>query len=407
MGAAGPAVPGSGHNFDSEISMKESSPGDIPDASVGHLPQPHSTKTARILLAGILSLLAFGALQILPSDVIPRNADTMARAATIMQQAIQAIREAREHDGSPMDLGTDPNRTGLIGPEYSPLVTTLGDLEAKRTSTNPNMAGYIVYLLDRAGVKPGDSVALGSSGSFPSLLVASLSAAKAMDVHPVTILSLGASSYGASDPEFNILDIYQILKDKGICPGPPAAVSLGGEKDCGSDFEPEIRARLRKKIEAAGLPYLEQASLPQNVSDRWRIYGNAASGKIAAFINSGGGYANLGTSSLVLDVKPGLSRDLVLPSAEERGMLFEMAAHHVPVIHLLFVKGLATQAGLPWDPIPLPEPAVIHPPGAGRTGGFWAVTGIYFGLLIVLATCRRRDSDGRTDRGRPARKIRR
>jgi hypothetical protein len=74
-----------------------------------------------------------------------------------------------------------------------------------------------------------------------------------------------------------------------------------------------------------------------------------------------------------------------LPLEEERGMLFEMAAHKIPVIHLLFVKGLVEQAGLPWDPIPLPEPGMIHPPGAARTGGFWAVALIYFMLLALLA----------------------
>ena len=374
--------------------MTVPSSADIRNVAWGRIRQPRPTRTARIITAGILSLLAFAALQFLPSGVIPRNADAMARAGLIMEQAIQAIREARERSGHPFDLSADPNRTGLIGPESSPLVSTLGELEAKRTSTNPNMAGFIVYLLDRAGVKPGDSIALGSSGSFPALLVASLAAAKAMDVHPVTILSLGASSYGASDPEFTILDIYQILESRGICPGPPAAVSLGGENDCGSDFEPEIRIRLREKIQAAGLPYLEQSGLAQNVAERRRIYDHATSGKIAVFVNSGGGYANLGTSNLVLEVKPGLSKNFILPPAEERGMLFEMAAHRIPVIHLLFLKGLVAQAGLPWDPIPLPKPGIVHPPEAARTGGFWAVAGIYFGLMALLVTYRNRDSDG-------------
>ena len=40
-----------------------------------------------------------------------------------------------------------------------------------------------------------------------------------------------------------------------------------------------------------------------------------------------------------------------------------MAARGVPVIHLLYVKGLADRYGLPWDPVPLPGPGE---PGAGK-----------------------------------------
>lgn len=342
-------------------------------------------RTVRIVIAGIISMAAFWIAQILPSGAVPRNADAVVGAGQIMKQAILAVRGVRERKGAGFDLHIDPNRTGLIGPEYSPLTTTVGELEAKRTTTNPNVAGFIVYLLERAGVRPGDRIAIASSGSFPALMAASLAAAKAMDVHPVIILSLGASSYGATDPEFNLLDIYDILRRAGICSVPPSAASLGGEKDVGSDLDADVRDRLVKRIQAAGVPLLDEPDLGSSVSRRLRIYQSAAGGKIAAFINSGGGYANLGTSRLALDVRPGLNTSLSLPPASERGVLFEMSARGVPVIHLLFIKGLVAEAGLPWDPIPLPQPGMIHPPGSGRTGSFWLVAGAYFALLLVLA----------------------
>jgi poly-gamma-glutamate system protein len=43
-----------------------------------------------------------------------------------------------------------------------------------------------------------------------------------MEIAPVTILSLGASSYGATDPDFTLLDIYDILQREQICNVPPA-----------------------------------------------------------------------------------------------------------------------------------------------------------------------------------------
>ncbi|MCK4762169.1 MAG: hypothetical protein KAW12_08230 [Candidatus Aminicenantes bacterium] len=57
----------------------------------------------------------------------------------------------------------------------------------------------------------------------------------------------------------------------------------------------------------------------------------------------------------MLKVKPGLNRELPLPLEKERGVLFEMANRDVPCIHLLFIKGLVRQYGLPWDPVPLPR----------------------------------------------------
>ena len=343
------------------------------------------SRTYRILAAGLLSLAAFWVFRSMPPDAAPGCADAMVRAGHIMKQAILAIRMQREQGGARLDPQADPNRTGLIGPEASPLMTTLGDLAAKRSTTNPNVAAYIVYLLCKAGVRPGDRVAVASSGSFPALLVASLAAAKALDVAPVAILSLGASSYGATDPDFTLLDIYRILQREHVCDVPPAAVSLGGDKDIGLDLEPDIRDRLAREIRASGVPFLHEPDLGRNVAARLHIYRPDAAGNIGAFINSGGGYANLGTSPLALDVRPGLNRSLTLPAAAERGVLFEMSARKVPVIHLLFIKGLVAQAGLPWDPVPLPEPGALPLTSAGRTGGFWLLSAVYFALLLLLA----------------------
>ena len=342
------------------------------------------TRTTRIVAAAVLSLAAFWLAQRLPHGMEPARAAVMVRAAQIMEQAIEAVRVERMHSGVGFDLQTDPNRTGLIGTETGPLMTTLGQLEAKRTSTNPNIAGLIVSMLQDAGVRTGDKIAVGSSGSFPALLVASLAAAKAMSLRPVTILSLGASSYGATDPGFTLLDLYELLLREQICSVRAAGVSLGGEQDIGIEFQTEVRDRLIRKIQDSSVPFLYQSDLVKNVAERMRIYESAAPGRIAAFINSGGGDANIGTSRLVLDLRPGLVLAPALPPVPERGVLFEAAARGIPVIHLLYVKGLAMQAGLPWDPIPLPRPAVVRQTGSGPTGGFWLVSAMYFALLLLL-----------------------
>ena len=63
----------------------------------------------------------------------------------------------------------------------------------------------------------------------------------------------------------------------------------------------------------------------------------------------------MGTDSEILKVGPGLAAFSQIPPRERRGVIFEMASRRIPVIHLLFVKGLCDRFGLPWDPSPLPK----------------------------------------------------
>ena len=130
--------------------------------------------------------------------------------------------------GIPVDRRLDTNDTGLIGVEYTDITTTLGSLAAKRTSTNPAFAAVVVDMLDRAGVRRGDAVAVSFSGSFPALNIAVLSAARALDLRPVIISSVGSSTYGANQPEMTWLDMERVLAEAGLFPYRSIAASLGG-----------------------------------------------------------------------------------------------------------------------------------------------------------------------------------
>ncbi len=48
------------------------------------------------------------------------------RAAQIMADCISAVSDARAELGIPIDPELDPNRTGLIGRDFTPLTTTVG-----------------------------------------------------------------------------------------------------------------------------------------------------------------------------------------------------------------------------------------------------------------------------------------
>ncbi|MEW5901799.1 MAG: poly-gamma-glutamate system protein, partial [Acidobacteriota bacterium] len=268
-----------------------------------------------------------------------RAKDEMVRASRLMEKALETVKQCRKEQRIPLDSTTDINSTGLMGLESSIITTSLGNLEAKRSTANPNFAGLLVLLLDQAGVKKGDAVAIGASSSFPALIIAALCAAQALELRPLLICSLGSSQWGANDPDFHWLKIMACLKEKGLFSAEPIALSLGGEGDTGKDMSPQGRDLLLRASRETGLPFLFEPALETNVEERVRLF-EAAAGqmKVAAFINIGGGYANMGTDSEILKIAPGLAAFSEFPPPDRRGLIFAMAAHGIPVLHLLYIK---------------------------------------------------------------------
>ena len=319
--------------------------------------------------------------------------DKMLAASRGMDKAVKAVRDCRESRGIGLEPAADTNLTGLIGLETSAITTSLGNLEAKRTTVNPNFAGLITLLLRQAGIRRGDTVAIGASSSFPALISASLCAVQAMEVRGFLICSLGASQWGANHPDFSWLDILACLNRSGLLSAEPIALSLGGDGDVGKDMSAEGRALLVRLGRETGLPFLSEPDLEKNVRERLRIFETAAGeAGIQAFINIGGSYANMGIDSEILKVGPGLAAFSGIPPVERRGVIFEMAARRIPVIHLLYVKGLCDKYGLPWDPSPLPGPGQgdIFERKEVDPLGFLILAGAYFLLIaIVLAIAAR------------------
>ena len=132
-------------------------------------------KKVFLYAAAVLSV-AYAAFLALRPARGPTLRDEMLQASTLMAAAEAAVRDCRVKAGVAIDPEADPNGTGLVGLETSPITTSLGNLGAKRTTTNPNFAGPVAALLAEAGVRSGDTIAVGASGSFPALIIALTSA---------------------------------------------------------------------------------------------------------------------------------------------------------------------------------------------------------------------------------------
>ncbi len=355
-------------------------------------PETGAAVAARMRAIYALAVLGIALVLVLklfaPSD--ERLGVEMLDASRTMDRAVRMIVRCREARGIPIDRETDLNGTGLIGLASSPITTSLGDLEAKRTSANPDMAGLVARLLDEAGVRRGDAVAVGASGSFPALVIASIAGTLAVGAEPLVISSVGASEWGANDPRFPWTAMEACLRSGGLWDVRSIARSIGGEEDRGRNMTPEGRALAEKAVRADGVPVIEAAGQAEDVAARLRAYDAAAAAarrRIAAFVNVGGNSANIGTDPSVLKLAPGLTRAREVPAAapQSRGVIQVMAERGIPVVHLLHVRGLVRRYGLPWDPVPLPKPGAIPAQPARRPGLLpLAAVVLYLGAVATV-----------------------
>jgi poly-gamma-glutamate system protein len=220
-------------------------------------------------------------------------------------------------------------------------------------------------MLNEAGVRTGDRIAVTFSGSFPALNIAVLSAARALDVQPVIISSIGSSMYGANEPRMTWLDMEALLERTGILPYRSVAASLGGVVDTrggldGTGIEEGLAA-----IRRNGVRTLEEGGAATQTADaerRMELFSQHLEGKPpAAYVNVGGSQTSLGEAPGSATLPTGLSKGAPVSDDPARGVLARMKERGVPVIHLLGIRRLARKYGIPHDG---------GLPGGSRQGSF-------------------------------------
>ncbi len=278
-------------------------------------------------------------------------------AATLARDAARVIKEHRLKNGVFIDAVNDPNETALIGQDITPITTDRGYIDAKLASTNPNFAAVVVEMLQRAGVKENDRVAVAMTGSFPGLNISVLSALEALHVRPIIITSVGASNFGATDPELTWLDMERVLNQANVFHLRSVAASMGGGSDVGRGLSPEGRAMILKAIKRNNVQLISEDRIEKSVQARMKMYdAYREDATIKAFVNVGGSIASLGALVTGEIIPNGLSMELPAKNYPMRGVIVEMAKRGVPIIHLYDIRKLWVEFGLPLNPMPMPEP---------------------------------------------------
>jgi poly-gamma-glutamate system protein len=304
------------------------------------------TATGLALTAG-LAVLAAGAV-VLPRWLAPLHSSTPAEveqaassAADRWQRAVNAVAAAR---------GVTPGEA-LIGSEAGPLVTTLGEIEAKRVGASPAWPRALVREFHRAGLRRGDVVAAAFSGSFPGINLAVMSASEAMGLRLVAVSSVTASSWGATDPGFTWPEVEARLAGAGILRRATVAVSAGGDGDRALDLDDdgralarEIAARCARQLQAR---LIAPADFEAAIRARLDAFDAARGARpIAAFVNVGGTEAALGRSAAILKVRNGWIGTAPFDPSPGRGLVARMVEQGVPVLHVLNVRDLAVRWGI-------------------------------------------------------------
>lgn len=345
--------------------------------------RPPGVSRAALTLIACVALAALVAVEAFPVKRRQRwYADKMA-AARLALRAMGGIKAEKARLGIQPDPEGDPQNTGLIGTALSSVTSDTGYLIVKRTSVDPNFAAVMVDLLRRAGVTSGDTVAVGVSGSFPALNIATYSALQTLKLRAIVIASASASQWGANDPNLLWIDMERILTERHLFSIRSVAVSRGGLDDRGFGMSKQGRQLIDQAIARNHLRRLEVTSLADAIDKRMATYAEQAGDHpIRAYINIGGGTASVGTQVGKKQFKPGLNRRPPRASGLVDSVMLRFSRRGVPVIHITNIDKLAQSYGLPVEPDGIPpigQGTVYIKPEYNR----WLALG---GLAAIFAT---------------------
>lgn len=312
-----------------------------------------------IIISALLAIFALIIIFFSSSKTENPAFKTQITAAQKVLTAQKVIYQAKKARNLKINTKLDPNKTALIGQEYTKLTTTLGNLKAKRTATNPDFAALMVNYFKKLNLKSGDKIAIGASGSFPGLILAVLSASETMDLEVELIYSLGSSMYGANIPNFSFIEMLKELRKEQILSYKIRALSLGGDNDRADNlFFSDNKNTFFKIAKKESIPLIYEKDLEASIQKRIDILKeNSQTNQIKTFINIGGASANFGSTSASVKFENGLTIPGKLNTEyAKNGLLSYFLSQNIPVIHLLNIENLARENGIQVDPVPLPKP---------------------------------------------------
>src|SRR5262249_37215666 len=155
------------------------------------------------------------------------------------------------------------------------------------------------------------------------------------------IASLSASMWGATDPEFNWLDMAAALRARGVVRARVTAAVLGGDGAVGGGMDAAGIAALRASAGRDGVPLIEARPLAALI-EAFAGRVNASISDAArdetrpgAVVNVGGALIGLGSCREAAELPPGLATRQPSCAAGTPGLAMRLAQAGVPLLHVL------------------------------------------------------------------------
>lgn len=302
----------------------------------------------KLLIVFIVVLVGFVITEFLFTDVEKRVYNLK------MQQAVQLTKKwykIVKYQKEIRDIKSDaisniPNKY-MMGDDFTEITTTLGTLNAKEISTNPDFSALVVRWLKESDIKSDDKIGIIISGSFPAIAISTLAAMQTLDLDVVLMSSLGASSYGANQPEATWLDIESWLIEFGDLKYKSILVSRGAESDAGLGMMDEGIEIIKKAADRNKVDLFIPESLNHSIQKKADIL---MEHNISLLINIGGNQSALGRCAHSNSIPNGYNETIHLCNHEERGIIQELNSKGIPLISFLNIKDIAYEYGMDMSP---------------------------------------------------------
>lgn len=264
----------------------------------------------------------------------------MLSARQLAKKWFDVLSEEKRARGIPFCTDSPIAYQALLGEEFSSITTSLGSLEAKEIATNPEFAALTVRLLHDAGIDSGDHVGVTISGSFPALALSVLAAVQTMHLQPLIFSSVGASNYGANQPNFAWPDIEKILQERRELQFASRLMTPGGDEDrTGGLFDSSL-AEVKMICQRNDVTLFVPGSLQESIRTKLNIL---EAHKIHVLINIGGNQSCLGACAHGAVIPNGYHERIDICRDADRGLLMRCNERGIPILHFLNIKELAAR----------------------------------------------------------------
>jgi poly-gamma-glutamate system protein len=296
----------------------------------------------------IISIIAVAAVKLffIKSEQHPKS-EIMKKSVELSKEWFDIIIQEKAKRNIKSDAESIVKYKELLGNDFTEITTTLGSLESKELTTNPEFAAAITKLLLELIIDEDSKIGVIMSASFPALAVSTLASLQVVGCDVVMFSSLGASTYGANQPNATWIDMEKLLLQSGGLKYKSDIVSLGAENDNGEGLIEEgvsmlILAAKRNNVKLY-LPHSIEESI--NYKTEHLIKSN-----IDLLINLGGNQSALGACPHASTIPNGYVQQFQSCSDHNRGIISRLNENGIPFINFLNIKDLALRYGLPLQP---------------------------------------------------------